>query len=394
MRRRMPSVQPTKTSSRQLSPGCLRLFFLPFGLVGAGIFFLLTVRPALQVLAARAWAPTPCVVEASTVRALRGSKGGTSYRVETRYRYEFAGREYFSERYGFSEMASSGRASKARVVASLPPGTQTTCYVNPARPHEAVIERRFDPQMAVGAFGLMFFFVGALGIVFAKRLTQRRSDPLASPAAEPGDFTGAPVVLAPAYTPVAKFLGILIFAILWNGILGAVAWFMFSADAVQKPPFFARAIVGVLLLFGVGMIGAVIYHLLALFNPRVQLTAAAARVPLGGELAFTWQVRGRAARLRKLRVSLEGREEATFRHGKNRTIEKRVFADIAAFETTDRDLIIQGSARVILPPGLMHTFKAHNNKIVWRLRVHGEVPHWPDVANEYPIHVAPLPHTR
>jgi hypothetical protein len=37
----------------------------------------------------------------------------------------------------------------------------------------------------------------------------------------------------------------------------------------------------------------------------------------------------------------------------------------------------------------MHSFAARNNKITWTLRVRGEIPKWPDIDDEYPVHVAP-----
>src|SRR5205823_2619895 len=136
---------------------------------------------------------------------------------------------------------------------------------------------------------------------------------------------------------------------------------------------FAKIIVGLFTLIGLLIIGGVFGTFLALFNPRVVLTARTNAVPLGGEFQFQWSIRGRAERLRKLRVVLEGREEATRQGGKSSQTSTHVFAEIPVFETADREMVSQGQARVVVPANLMHTFKGLRNRIAWRLRVRGEV---------------------
>jgi hypothetical protein len=37
----------------------------------------------------------------------------------------------------------------------------------------------------------------------------------------------------------------------------------------------------------------------------------------------------------------------------------------------------------------MHSFEASNNKIVWAVKLHGEIAKWPDVDFEFPITVLP-----
>ena len=38
----------------------------------------------------------------------------------------------------------------------------------------------------------------------------------------------------------------------------------------------------------------------------------------------------------------------------------------------------------------MHSFEAPNNRVRWTLIVHGDIPFWPDVRDEFPITVLPL----
>ncbi len=40
---------------------------------------------------------------------------------------------------------------------------------------------------------------------------------------------------------------------------------------------------------------------------------------------------------------------------------------------------------------ILPSFKASDNRIVWTLRVEGDVPRWPDVEVEFELEVGPIP---
>jgi hypothetical protein len=79
-------------------------------------------------------------------------------------------------------------------------------------------------------------------------------------------------------------------------------------------------------LIGLVMIGAVGYCLLALFNPRPTLRVTPGAVPLGGQLRVDWEYSGRTHTLQRVRIRLEGREEATYRRGTTTSTDKNLFA--------------------------------------------------------------------
>lgn len=392
IRRHKPLADRAK--NKELGTGCMRLFFLPFFLAGAGMFYGLAVRPSLQVLDSYRWVQTPCVVESGRVESHPGES--TTYSIEIVYHYYYDQRAYTAKRYNFSTGSSSGRKRKQAIVDRYPAGTETVCFVNPKAPAEAVIDRSWPWEIAIfGAFSSVFLLVGTGGLLFAGRLTNskaRNASPFASTPKTnlPSD---GPQVLKPTHTPVAKFAGLLVFALIWNGFIGMFFYLVFLADD-RNVPLFAKIIVGLFMLIGVAIIFGVFRSFLALFNPRIRLTAPATVVPLGGELHFSWTVTGRSGALKKLRIIFEGREEATYRRGTNTSTDTKVFAEIPVFETSEREFLSQGNARVAVPPTLMHTFEASNNKVLWRLRVIGEIPRWPDVEDEYPITVLPLPANR
>ena len=45
---------------------------------------------------------------------------------------------------------------------------------------------------------------------------------------------------------------------------------------------------------------------------------------------------------------------------------------------------------VTIPADSMHSFEASNNKIIWAVKLHGDIAKWPDVNLEFPITVLPL----
>ncbi|HEY7214288.1 MAG TPA: DUF3592 domain-containing protein [Thermoanaerobaculia bacterium] len=147
--------------------GCMVAFFGVFLLAG-GVFSLFFVQPALKVLAAKSWEPTPCVIVSSQVRSHAGDDS-TTYSVDVLYTYTYNGWEYKSNRYQFLGGSSGGYAEKERIVRRLPPLTRTTCYVNPKEPAEAVLNRDFSYEYAFGFVPLLFVAVGLGGIVFTLR---------------------------------------------------------------------------------------------------------------------------------------------------------------------------------------------------------------------------------
>jgi len=50
-----------------------------------------------------------------------------------------------------------------------------------------------------------------------------------------------------------------------------------------------------------------------------------------------------------------------------------------------------GHAEVKIPADTVPTFNADSNKIIWSIHVDGEIPHWPDIKDEFPTTVRPLP---
>lgn len=125
-------------------------FQLVFGLiftVGAlmgGLFGV--IRPALQMRAARHWTQTPCVITESVVKRGIGKSSTKrpskpNYTLVLAYQYQFQGQSYRGTTYSFDVTQLTGLKESSQAAKSLPVGSTTVCWVNPAYPTEAVLKR-------------------------------------------------------------------------------------------------------------------------------------------------------------------------------------------------------------------------------------------------------------
>jgi hypothetical protein len=191
--------------------------------------------------------------------------------------------------------------------------------------------------------------------------------------------------LKPQVGPVGRFVGSLIFTLFWNGIVSVFLVQIVRDFRAGNPSWFATIFLIPFELIGVGAVVGVGYFFLGLFNPRLKVTLDPGAVPLGGSARVEWKIDGDAARIRTLTVTLEGREEATYRRGTNTVTDRSVF--LKRELARDTNPLVRGSAKLEVPPETMHTFAAPNNRIVWVIKVHGEIPRWPDVNEELPFEV-------
>lgn len=390
-------------------------FFGVFLVAGLG-FSALFLVPAWRNLQARSWPEVPCEVLESRVATHPGDDGAT-YCVEVRYRYTVDGRDYTSDRYHFFVGSTSGYEGKARVVEGLPPGARTVCFVDPDDPSEAVLERGFTVEYLWVLFPLVFVAVGAGGMIMTwigtRRLTARREvgwpdwlpapdadaaveapgggDPVVSAIAADPSGAGAPLVLESRISPGGRLGCTVLVALVWNGIVGLFVWQLWEGWRAGSPdgclalflvPF---VLVGALFLIGVP------YQLLALFNPRPRAVLTPGTLELGESARLSWRFRGWPERIRRLRITLEGTEEADVSHGDSRRTRRETFASYDLLDTGLGLEIAGGSVQVEVPADTMHTFEAPDHRILWTLKVHGAIRLWPDVLEEMRVVVRPRP---
>jgi len=189
---------------------------------------------------------------------------------------------------------------------------------------------------------------------------------------------------------VRALLIALAICVFWNGIVS-----LFLSDVIRgwqkgRPDWFLTIFLIPFELIGLGLLIAVLYNFLRLFNPRVKLIVSSSAVPLGAAIEVAWVLFGRSGRVRRLRIWLEGREEARYRRGTSTYTDRKTFAEVEVAVLEDPAEMAAGKARLEVPADSMHTFKADNNKILWVLRAQGDIAFWPDVSEEFELTVMPL----
>lgn len=364
-----------------------------FAAAGLALFIPFFAIPAAKTLQARSWPAVPAVVEHSQVRTHSGDDSNT-YSIEVVYRYRVGGREYTSDRYDFMTGSSSGYEGKAEIVERYSPGTETLAYVDPDDPWEAVLYRGFRAEWLFALLPLIFVVVGVGGMTLAlvggRRLKQRQARGVAEWM--PDDRTeleagAGPVVLEPAAGPIGKLLGIIAIAAFWNGIVGVFVWGWWNEWKSGSPDGCLTLFLIPFVLVGLLLLISVPYQFLALFNPRPVLTLDGRRIEVGGEVNVGWRFKGRARRIRHLKIHLEAREEASYTRGTDRVTDKHTFLHLDLVDSAVE--VAGGNVRLAIPADTMHSFEAGNNKVVWVLKLHGTIDRWPDVMDEFPLAVHP-----
>ena len=137
-----------------------------------GVFLMARALPDIR--AAAAWTETPCTV----LESLSESGGNGNWRLRVRYRYETGGRTHESRRWTWDDTDESclvdGIAKRDELLARYAPGAAATCWVDPADPARASLERAsVGGSLAAIAFCSLFVLVG-LGIA-ASAWRPRRS---------------------------------------------------------------------------------------------------------------------------------------------------------------------------------------------------------------------------
>ncbi|MDX2108320.1 MAG: hypothetical protein SFY67_18145 [Candidatus Melainabacteria bacterium] len=202
--------------------------------------------------------------------------------------------------------------------------------------------------------------------------------------------SGAKHELKPSSTPT-KNLGLsLFFCLFWNGIVGAFVYVVIKDWMQGNHQWFLILFLIPFVLIGLLILYGVFHSFLSLFNPRTSLSLSSNMLKPGQDVTVRWSFQGNAERIENLKITLQGREEAVYTRGTSTYTDKNVFMTIPIFETKSKSTLKKGSASLKLPDGIMPSFEAQHNKIIWSIHVQGEIPKWPDVQDEYTISIFPL----
>lgn len=377
--------------------------FLFFGCAGLGVLVGLVIPKAAERLAMRGWKETDAEVIWSRVRS-KSDSDGTTYAVDLFYRYQVDGRDYRSNRYDLLGGSSSGSKGKYEVTNAHPPGSKLTVFVDPDEPWRAVVNRSVGwwglfalfplPFLAVGGGGLWWFFKKRGEGNSVSRPRGGRTAPRRTHRAGPKPLVAGDWVRLGS-SRVGAFIGLLFFALFWNGIVSFGV--RDAVGGLSNGGGIGRVFGGGLSLFmipfvlvGIGLIIGVLYAFAAMFVPRFEIQLADANLKPGRSVRLQWRRAGGIGETRDFSLLLVGREEATCSQGSSNSTARSVFHEEVLFETTVPQAMTSGSVSLPIPGDSVPSFRGKHNRIVWLLCLRAKVPWLPNLRDEREIVVLPF----
>ncbi|MEM6855105.1 MAG: DUF3592 domain-containing protein [Planctomycetota bacterium] len=417
-KRKAPGVTKRAKGGRGARFG-LGLFCLIFLGAGSAFGWFMFAKPGLQLLDAQDWPSVPATVTASDLESNTDSDG-TTYRINISFAYDYQGRGYVSDTYdSFSFISSGGYRGKQQIINDHPVGKQTAAFVNPKDPSVAVLHRGWSHTLWFGAIPLVFVLIGGGGLIGMfwsgsrgawKTKSATRSDRVgprddddwlpkfARASEQVGGVEGTARSEADVVSPTSSRWGklgfLVVFTLIWNGVTFLGVWNIYGLGSGGNPgDWFAKLFMIPFVLVGVGLWFGLIYTVLALSNPIVRMRFDPRVMPWGAPLRVDWIIDGRAERIQRLIVTVEGLERASYTRGTDTITDEHVFFEHTLYDAEAMDrrdpMARDGEAELQLPSDAMHSLDATHNKIVWRIKVKGEIPKWPDIKDEYEFAVVP-----
>lgn len=390
----------------------IMLFGSVFFIAGVCMLAFGILVPWLSSRAATDWRQVPCEIISSEVRRHDGDDS-VSYSVEIEYQYEFDNQTFESSRYDFN-VVNKSRPRCRQIVAELPAGKITNCFVDPDDPKRAVIDRDWEMSWLFLIMGSAFSAVGlavVIGSLAARRTPNRsrvfsgdttalrgsdsvtasrvgRTEPLL-PADVEDEKWDVPQRLKPTSSPLKNFLGLCFLSVFWNGIVSVFVWNLFTQPINGIFPIFMGLFLTPFVLIGIVILLGTLKAFLTLFSPVVEIATSTGAVPRGGTVDVAWEIAGNPGQISRLQISAWGTEQARYRQGTDTVTDQSDFDHVVVVDTEDVKAIGFGSATITIPANTMHTFEGGNNQVTWALQVKATLRWWPDIIQQYPFRVRP-----
>ena len=129
--------------------GCLVLFGIPFFLAGCFVIYL-GISSLFKSWEAESWSKQEATITELELKRHHDSDG-TTYTVTAKFNYEYLGSKYSSDQVNFdsgSDNIGSYHQKKYRELKQKKDQAQgISCYVNPADPNQAVLDREIRTEM-------------------------------------------------------------------------------------------------------------------------------------------------------------------------------------------------------------------------------------------------------
>jgi len=319
----------TKAISEQNKDGgCLAVVGAVFALAGLFFLWFVFLSPLIRSIGSDQWPQADCKILKSEVEVHRGADGN-SYKPIVEYKYVVDRIEYFGDSPTFEDVSARHKWAKS-IVNKYKVGANSKCYYNPDDPGTSVLDRNFLWSFyALALLPLIFVAIGVAlfgAAVFARRSGEskpaktisghsrssassftRNSNALSGrtgdkDAVHKGDLLdqqwSVPKRLA---CKQSRWLGVFImlaFAGFWNGLIGTSIYSMLKGKADWHEILFMIpfVLIGLLLLLGV------VYTILALFSPKIEIALSTAAVSPGESVDVAWEVVGNANKFKSLKT--------------------------------------------------------------------------------------------
>lgn len=160
-----PKNQQAGVEKEELPTGCLRIFGLPFFVIGLGL--LLWGFSMIKVWHDSAqWPKAQAHIRSAEIKTYRGSKGGSTYNVVATYEYTYDSNKYIGTKVTIEDGASSNYSAyvdQLNLLQNAKKHNQTVeVFVNPSDHSDSFIFREISTGMiVVTGVGLVFSLLGS-----------------------------------------------------------------------------------------------------------------------------------------------------------------------------------------------------------------------------------------
>lgn len=281
---------------RSTGIGCLTLFALPFAGVGIATTWW-SFDMVQQHAAMKSWVEAPANIREAELKVESGE--GTSYRAVATYDYIFGGKNFVGERVTIHQGSDNIGGFQRRAYEELKRCKDThkpfRCYVNPAKPDEAVLYRNLRGEMLMfyTLFATLFGSVGLTLLIAAIMVGPDTPKPPAeeTPADEPWlanpEWSGGRIREAAGTAVSVPALAVA--AVYWN--VATLPLVIALREVLSQDLGFWRFVPFVFLAAGVGLVLIFFHQLFGLrkFGTSVFQMAGVPGV-VGGQLAGVIQI--------------------------------------------------------------------------------------------------------
>ncbi|MBK8010361.1 MAG: DUF3592 domain-containing protein [Deltaproteobacteria bacterium] len=364
------------------------------------------LKPSAESLLARAWVPVSCRITRSAVHVERGGNQESRIKnheqrssADVHYQFRFIDSAMYSgRRYSFRLLERS-HSDVAAIIASLPVGTEHTCFVDPEDPLNSVMNRDLPlDSIMVGIVLLLAMIAMGLVVRYIFREIHSRAQPNAWTPPHTPTMSPVPTMLPAPITPstpphrTVPSSGVVATSLPPGEALSEAAEYrslksfvgaLFIAIVLHvavTPSFASELIAGVvrwdLLPFEAIAIAATLYSLFAfndLLGPRVTLVLLEGGRPTPGERCrLRWRFDDASISGRSFEIALVGFEIAPPGDGDDPDCRRHAFFRETFFRSTRSPISSEGDAEFFIPVDGPPTFQAEGYGVKWVIELSGK----------------------